>query len=126
MTNPVLAGCPDAVRAYMSLTTGDDHTTAIVSFADAAHVTDDGRDHHGTSEIRKWLDRTSSEYTYTSTPLVAQADAESGRTTVTCRLEGTFPGSPVDLDYRFRLDSACRISRLEIVVHDSGRSLSAG
>ncbi|MGW5259522.1 hypothetical protein ACWEQG_01020 [Microbispora sp. NPDC004025] len=33
-----------------------------------------------------------------------------------CRLEGTFPGSPVDLDYRFDLDAARRISRLEIVV----------
>ncbi|WP_326611667.1 nuclear transport factor 2 family protein [Streptomyces scopuliridis] len=126
MTHPVLADSPDAVRAYMSLTTGDDHTTAIVSFADAAHVTDDGRDHHGTSEIRKWLDRTSSEYSYTSTPLVARTNGESGRTTVTCRLEGTFPGSPVDLDYRFRLDSAYRISRLEIVVHDPERSFSAG
>ncbi|WP_182904377.1 hypothetical protein [Microbispora sp. H13382] len=40
----------------------------------------------------------------------------AGRTVVTCRLEGTFPGSPVDLDYRFDLDDAERISRLEIVV----------
>ncbi|MEO3807509.1 hypothetical protein ABGB17_00755 [Sphaerisporangium sp. B11E5] len=112
--NSPLAGCPDAVRAYMSLTAGDDHASAIVSFTGAAHVTDDGRDYHGTSEIRAWLDRAASEYTYTATPLSVRTDDTTGETTVTCRLRGTFPGSPVDLDYRFRLGDTDRISRLEI------------
>jgi len=49
--------------------------------------------------------------------LSAAVDANAGRTIVTCHLEGTFPGSPVDLDYRFDLDSAGRIERLEIAVH---------
>ncbi|MBO3750595.1 nuclear transport factor 2 family protein [Streptosporangiaceae bacterium NEAU-GS5] len=102
----------------MSLTRGNDHAAAIVSFADDAHVTDDGRHYHGRSEIRRWLARTSSEFTYTATPIDHQAHAD-GSTVVTCRLEGDFPGSPVDLDYRFRLDAAGRISRLEIAVHGS-------
>lgn len=119
MTNPLLADCPDAVRAYLSLTIGGDRTAAIVSFADTAHVTDDGHDYHGASEVRQWLDRAASEYTYTTTPLVARTDDASGQTTVTCHLEGTFPGSPVDLDFRFRLGDAGRIARLEIAVHDS-------
>lgn len=119
MTNPLLADCPDAVRAYLSLTIGGDRTAAIVSFADLAHVTDDGHDYRGASEVRTWLDRAAGEYTYTTTPLVAHTGDASGQTTVTCRVEGTFPGSPVDLDFRFRLDNAERISRLEIAVHDS-------
>ena len=117
MTNNLLAECPDAVRAYMSLTTGGDRAAAIVAFADAAHVTDDGHDYHGAAAVRNWLDRAASEYTFTTTPLAAAVDAPPGRTVVTCRLEGTFPGSPVDLDYRFELDPAQRIERLEIGVH---------
>ncbi len=119
MTNSPLAGCPDAVRAYMSLTIGGDHAAATVCFAEAAHVTDDGRDYRGTSEIGRWLDRVPGEYAYTATPLSAREGEVAGRTIVTCRVEGTFPGSPVDLDYRFDLDDADRISRLEIVVHEA-------
>ncbi|GAB1822764.1 nuclear transport factor 2 family protein [Herbidospora sp. RD11066] len=97
---------PDAVRAYFALSTGDDPAAAVVAFADDAHVTDDGRDHHGHAEIREWLGRTSAEFDYTSTPIGGEG------TTVICRVEGNFPGSPVELDYRFGLDTSGRISRL--------------
>lgn len=117
MSNHMLADCPDAVRAYFGLTTGDDRTAAIVGFADTARVIDDGHDYQGTSAIRAWLDRAASEYTYTTTPLATRTDAATGETIVTCRLEGTFPGSPVDLDYQFRLDDAQRISNLQIAVN---------
>lgn len=110
-----LADCPEAVRAYLALTNGDDRASAVVTFADTAHVTDDGHDYRGTSEIRNWLNRTASAFTYTATPLAAHHVDD--HTTVTCRLEGTFPGSPVDLDFRFRLDGTNRIARLEIAVH---------
>ena len=117
MTNTILADCPDAVRAYMRLAGDGDRAAAIVAFADTAHVADDGRAYNGTTAVRTWLDRAASEYTFTTTPLSAAVDANAGRTIVTCHLEGTFPGSPVDLDYRFDLDSAGRIERLEIAVH---------
>nr|WP_189179224.1 nuclear transport factor 2 family protein [Microbispora rosea] len=116
MSHSPLAGCPDAVRAYLTLASGADRAAAVVCFADGAHVTDDGHDYRGTGEIGRWLDRVAGEYTYTTTPLSAHTGA--GRTVVTCRVEGTFPGSPVDLDFRFGLDDAGRISRLKIGVHD--------
>ena len=116
MTSNPLAGCPDAVRAYMRLTADGDRAAAIVAFADTAHVTDDGHDYHGATAVRTWLDRAASEYTFTTTPFAASS-AAAGQTTVTCHLEGNFPGSPVDLDYRFWLDSSQRIERLEIGVH---------
>ncbi|WP_062355687.1 nuclear transport factor 2 family protein [Herbidospora yilanensis] len=102
---------PDAVRAYLALSQSDDPTAAAVAFADDAHVTDDGHYHHGRAAIREWLGRTSAEFDYTSTPIGGDD------TTVTCRVEGNFPGSPVDLDHRFELDGSGRISRLEIGVH---------
>ena len=41
------------------------------------------------------------------------ADVSGDQTTVIGRVTGDFPGSPVDLQYRFRLESAS-IARLEI------------
>jgi len=116
MTSNPLAECPDAVRAYMRLSADADRAAAIVAFADTAQVTDDGHDYLGATAVRTWLDRAASEYTFTTTPLAAR-NPTTGETTVTCHLEGNFPGSPVDLDYRFQLDSTQRIQRLEISVH---------
>ena len=123
MTNSPLTGCPDAVRAYLTLAAGGDRAAAVVCFARTAHVADDGHDYRGAAEIRRWLDRVAGQWTYTTTPLSARTvdptgDATTGvgRTVVTCRVEGTFPGSPVDLDYRFELDGEEQISSLEIVV----------
>ncbi|KAF0963357.1 nuclear transport factor 2 family protein [Rhodococcus sp. T7] len=114
MTNSLLVHCPDAVRAYMTLTEGEDRAAAVATFADDAHVTDDGRDYHGTAEIRAWLDRVASQYTYTTTPIAAHNDVATRATSVTCRLEGTFPGGLVDLDYRFQLDGSGRLAHLTI------------
>jgi hypothetical protein len=110
--NMNLTGTPAAVRAYLTLTNGDDHESALVTFTETAHVTDDGHDYRGTEEIRSWLSRTLTEFTYTSTPLTALTTGD--KTTVTCRVEGNFPGSPVTLGYDFHLDETNRISRLEI------------
>jgi hypothetical protein len=118
ITDAPLADCSDAVRAYLALADGTDRAAAIVGFASDAHVTDDGHDYRGTVAIRAWLDRPAGDYSFTATPVAAAAEERSGATVVTCRVEGTFPGSPVDLDYRFRLDEEQRISRLEIVLHE--------
>jgi hypothetical protein len=109
-----LTDCPEAVRAYLALTSGDDHESALVTFAETAEVTDDGHTYRGTTEIRKWLARTASAFTYTSTPLTAHT--KDGETTVTCRVEGNFPGSPITLEHHFRLDATNRITCLNIAV----------
>ena len=50
-------------------------------------------------------------YKYTSRPI--SSEEQGGKTVVTCRLTGDFPGSPVDLRYSFELDGG-RIATLEI------------
>ena len=50
-------------------------------------------------------------YHYTSEPLAV--DASGPEVTVTARVTGDFPGSPVELRYRFTLEGAS-IARLEI------------
>lgn len=114
MTSPLIVHCPDAVRAYMTLAEREDRTAAVALFADDAHVTDDGHDYLGTTEIRAWLGRVASKYTYTTTPIDVHSDAVTRQTSVRCRLEGSFPGGLIDLDYRFQLDGSGRLARLTI------------
>ncbi|MEU5841122.1 nuclear transport factor 2 family protein [Rhodococcus sp. NPDC047139] len=114
MTNSVLDRCPDAVRAYLALAAGEGRTAATPLFAENAHVTDDGVDYRGRVEVRAWLDRVAGEFSYTTTPVAVDGDADSDRVSVRCRIEGNFPGGVVDLDYGFRLDSAGLLASLVI------------
>ena len=56
----------------------------------------------GSGEIRDWLARASTEFTYTRTLLGADA-IDANTWLVTNHLEGDFPGGVVDLRYRFVL-----------------------
>jgi hypothetical protein len=109
-----LTDCPEAVRDYLTLANTDDPESALATFTETAEVTDDGHRYRGTEEIRTWLTRTANEFTYTTTPLTAHNNETT--TTVTSRVEGDFPGSPVILDYDFHL-AENRITSLEITVH---------
>jgi hypothetical protein len=75
-------------------------------------VTDERHDHHGPEEIRAWLARSATEYTYTTT-LTAAYRADDSHFDVLHRLQGDFPGGIVDLHFRFALRDG-RIARLVI------------
>jgi hypothetical protein len=81
-------------------------------FVSDAVVGDEGNTYRGTNEIRKWRADVAAKFTYTCQPLaVVQQDDQ---TVVTCRLEGDFPGSPVNLRFFFRL-AGDKIQNLEII-----------
>jgi hypothetical protein len=80
-------------------------------FTQTAVVTDERRIHRGREAIRAWKVSASAAYSYTVEPV--SIASEDGRTVVTGRVEGDFPGSPVDLRYRFVLDGE-EIAALEI------------
>ncbi|MFD4660783.1 nuclear transport factor 2 family protein [Kitasatospora sp. NPDC058444] len=103
---------PDAVSHYLRAHRAHDTAAALAAFADDATVIDDGTTYAGTAAIEKWLNRSASEYTYTTEQTGAeQPDAD--HCTVTNRLEGDFPGGVVDLHYRFTLHTGT-IQRLVI------------
>lgn len=80
-------------------------------FTSDAVVVDERRTHRGREAIARWKSETSTQYQYTVEPIAIDADGEA--LVVTAHLAGTFPGSPIDLRYRFTLaDDA--IARLEI------------
>ncbi len=102
---------PATVTTYLTAHDAHDVETAAATFTADATVADDGRTHRGRDEIRSWLERTSSEYTYTTT--FTGATVQGTEVDVLQRLAGNFPGGVVELRYRFTL-SGTQIARLEI------------
>jgi hypothetical protein len=80
-------------------------------FTTQAVVKDEGRTYTGLDAIKAWKAAAAAAYTYTSDPFAMEQ--EDGLHVVTSRVTGNFPGSPLDLRYRFRLERGL-IASLEI------------
>ena len=80
-------------------------------FIENAVVVDERREHHGRQAIGRWKTEATAKYHYTSEPLAV--DFSGGDVTVIARVTGEFPGSPIELRYRFTLEGD-KIARLEI------------
>lgn len=82
-------------------------------FRAQAVVKDEGRTHVGLDAIKAWKAAASTQYAYTSEPFAVEQ--KNGDHIVSSHVAGNFPGSPVDLRYRFQLDGGL-IALLEIGV----------
>lgn len=92
---------PAPIAGYFAADQGSDATTVAGHFTADAKVRDEGQTHCGREAIRQWKIASSSKYSYTVDPCAVAY--EDGQTVVTAHLAGDFPGSPVDLRYRFTL-----------------------
>jgi len=102
---------PKPIADYMTAENGDDLDVMARCFADDAVVRDEGRAFEGLRAIQEWKAEAKKKYQHTVEPLAsAQRD---GATIVTTRVAGNFPGSPIDLQFAFRL-KAGKIASLEI------------
>jgi len=99
------------IAAYFAADQGDVQAFAQC-FTDNAVVKDEGRTYDGLAAIKKWKSESSAKYTYTSEPFACEQ--EDGKTVITSRLTGNFPGSPVDLRFFFELEGD-KIAALEII-----------
>jgi ketosteroid isomerase-like protein len=103
---------PTVLAAHLAAHEARDVERELACYAENATVTDEGHTYRGPDEIRAWLGRAASEYTYTSElTAVRQDDAEHW--TAVHHLEGDFPGGVVDLRYRYTLADD-RITNLTI------------
>ena len=107
-----MSALPFAVRRYHDAHDRDDVDAALATFTPTATVRDDGHEYHGPDEIRDWLARASTQFTYTRT-LTGVETIDVNTWLVTNHLEGDFPRGVVDLRYRFVLTGGL-ISELEI------------
>ena len=75
---------------------------AIVDcFADEAVVRDDNAMQQGKSDIERWAAETIQKYKFHFKPL--SADERGAETVLSVEVSGSFPGSPVTLDYHFTI-----------------------
>jgi ketosteroid isomerase-like protein len=101
---------PPAIAAYFDADASDANAVARC-FSESAVVVDERREHRGRPAITRWKAEATAQYHYTSEPIAV--DVSGPVVTVTARVTGDFPGSPVDLRYRFTLERAA-IARLDI------------
>ncbi|HEX6705146.1 MAG TPA: nuclear transport factor 2 family protein [Albitalea sp.] len=101
---------PEPITAYFDADQRDGEAVARC-FTERAIVEDEGRSHSGHAAIKAWKAAASRKYSYTCEPLAHEQ--KEGRTIVKTRLTGDFPGSPVDLQFVFRLERG-KIDHLEI------------
>src|ERR1700687_1339850 len=102
---------PKPIAAYFAADSGDSEDVAR-SFTDNGVVKDEGRTYDGLAAIKKWKSESSAKYTYTSEPFASEQ--KDGKTLITSRLTGNFPGSPTNLRFFFGLEGE-KIASLEII-----------
>lgn len=99
------------ISEYYAACNGQDFDALVALFALDAMVEDEERIHRGAGEIRLWAERTQEEYGFTLVPLESRQEAD--RIVVSTKVSGTFPGSPIELNFAFRL-AGDKISALTI------------
>ncbi|MEO4002048.1 nuclear transport factor 2 family protein [Mesorhizobium sp. CAU 1732] len=105
---------PSSIQAYFDADNARSPDAVAAAFTDDAVVRDAGETRVGRDSIRRWKVETDQKYSYTLTePFLIST--ENGKTQVTGRVSGDFPGSPVDLRYFFVLNGD-KIADLEITV----------
>lgn len=108
------AQLPASVVAYLDAHDEHRHADAAAAFVADATVLDDGNTYESIEAITAWMERSSSEYTYTSARIGQQVTGDD-RAVVQIQLDGSFPGGTVTLRYQFELQDDL-IRRLAIGV----------
>ena len=102
---------PAIVQTYLDSTNRHDIEAVLSCFSDDAIVRDEAHQYRGPKEIENWVATTIGKYKFQIKPQSASGgDIEL---LVAMGVSGTFPGSPITLDYRFTL-SGDKISALTI------------
>ena len=101
---------PASIAAYFTAD-GADAGRVAGCFTENGVVVDERREHRGRAAIARWKTEVTAKYHYTSEPL--SVDVAGADVTVIARVTGQFPGSPIELRYRFTLEGN-KILSLEI------------
>ena len=102
---------PSPIQHYIDASNAHDVKSILACFASDAVVRDENATHRGKIDIGHWITTTIEKYNFKFEPL--SAETRDGDTVVSVVVSGTFPGSPVTLDYHFVIDGG-KISLLAI------------
>ena len=103
---------PTPIAIYIAAENRGDTDALAQCFAEDAVVRDEGQTIEGLAAIKQWKAETKKKYQHTIEPLASTQ--KDGKIMVTNRLTGNFPGSPIELEFVFTLDSN-KIASLEIL-----------
>jgi hypothetical protein len=103
---------PTPIAIYIAAENRGDTGALAQCFAENAMVRDEGKTIEGLAAIKQWKAETKKKYQHTVEPLASVQ--KDGKTIVTNRLTGNFPGSPIELEFVFTLDGD-KITSLEIL-----------
>lgn len=92
---------PDPVAAYYAAEQTNDAEALARCFATDATVSDEGATRRGHAEIAAWMAEAKRRYRHHTEILSATAEADT--VTVSIRVSGRFPNSPVELTQAFTL-----------------------
>jgi hypothetical protein len=99
------------IALYFTSENTHDPSVLEQCFALEAVVHDEGRAIEGLDAIKAWRMETARKYNHTVEPI--SVSYQKGKTIVTAKVTGDFPGSPISLDHVFELDDD-KIIALEI------------
>ena len=103
---------PMPISIYIDAENSGNTDALAQCFAENAIVRDEGQTIEGLAAIKQWKAETRKKYQHTIEPIAV--DQKGGKTIVTNRLTGNFPGSPIELDFVFTLAGG-KIVSLEIL-----------
>jgi hypothetical protein len=90
---------PSLITEFVNASNNRDSNAVIGCFAEDAIVHDEGQEMRGLSAIKEWSDKGFEKYHYVIEPVGIASNGES--TVLTGAVFGSFPGSPVSLDFNF-------------------------
>ena len=102
---------PQAVATYFDVSNGAGIDLLAQCFTPSAVVNDEARTHKGHENIIAWKVASKKKFEYKVEPL--RVSVTGDRVSVTAKVVGNFPGSPVNLEHEFQLLGE-RIDSLEI------------
>ena len=89
------------IAAFFQAFNAHDVDALVALFAGDALVADEGQEHRGTAAIKGWIQKVYAEYVpHAEVTDRANADNEI---VVSAQVSGTFPGSPIQIRYHFKL-----------------------
>lgn len=95
------AALPRPIPNYIDASNAHDVQSILACFSDDATVRDENTTHRGKIAIEPWLRTTIEKYRFQFKPL--SAEERDNETIVAVQISGTFPGSPITLDYYFTI-----------------------
>jgi hypothetical protein len=102
---------PAAIERYIEIANSGTPEAAPECFAADAIVRDEGQTYEGVAAIKDWMAATKKKYGHTIAPL--ELAERGGQSVLKARLAGSFPGSPITVNFNFVL-AAGKIRALAI------------